>query len=245
MTAVLTTPTRRPALSVTQLQRALAAVRSDPPAAIAAAINGREPLAIVVGAHPGTGASTVALAIADAAAASGTTVLLAEDTTWPGLSAATEADLGECDTGWHVGRRGRVLIASRAATADPVRPPDAAPLRVVLDVGTRVEAVLPDCPLVLVCRATVPSLRLAERTLDALPGIPLVAVIGPRRWPRLVRGSAGPRVGELLDGGRVARIPLDSRLTVVGLTPAPLPKAVLAAALSLIHLLETDAGGES
>lgn len=245
MTTVLTAPGRLP-LSVSQLQRVLSVVRSDPTANVAAAIRGREPLAIVVGAHPGAGASTAALAVADAAAAaSGKSVLLAEDTTSPGLSAAAEADLGERDTGWHVGRRDRVLIVSRAAPAGPADPPDAEARRVVIDVGTRVEAVVSDCPVVLVCRATVPSLRLAERTLDALPGRVVLAVVGPSRWPRVVRASAGPRVCELLDGGRVARIPVDSCLSLMGLTSAPLPKRILAAARSLIQLLVTDAGGES
>jgi hypothetical protein len=250
MTSMSTVAPPRPiALTVDQLQRAIAAVRRDPAAASAGAIAGRQAVAVVVGAHATAGASIIALAVAEAVASEdpGTKMLLAEDAAAvdSGLSAATEADLGESDAGWRLGRRGDLVIACRSAKAGTVGSPELDAMRTVVDVGTRLDAIPPGCPLILVCRPTVPSLRLAERALAMLPREPVVAAVGPARWPRLVRASAGPRVAALRDAGRVVHVPVDRRLAVTGLTSAPLPKPLRMAGRSLLRLLTTNPREES
>lgn len=242
MTAATVEPLS-PALTVPQLQRALRAVRFDASAGVKAAITGREGVAIVVGAHPGVGTSTVALALAESAAEmSATTVLLAEHAAAPALSAATEANLGEDDAGWRIGRRGRILIASRASTPGAAGWLAADAQTLVIDIGTQLEAVPPDCAVVLVCRPTVPSLRLAEQALVALPKTVAIAAMGPARWPRIVRTTAGPELSEKQRGGRVVHVPADRRIALTGVTPAPLPRPLLAAGRALLKLVTADRG---
>ena len=68
---------------------------------------GSPPLVRVTAANSGAGASTVVLAIAEAAAATGATVRIidAASPVWSGLAAASTVGLGT-HAGWHRGRRG-------------------------------------------------------------------------------------------------------------------------------------------
>ena len=133
--------------------------KSGEPREPALASAGSPPLVRVTAANSGAGASTVVLAIAEAAAATGATVRIidAASPLWSGLAAASTVGLGT-HAGWRRGRRGtRIWIDSLTEPATSVgdvpepwpalptaqtptsqdtgQDPCAAPDLVVLDVG--------------------------------------------------------------------------------------------------------------
>ncbi|GAA4756452.1 hypothetical protein GCM10023328_45270 [Modestobacter marinus] len=204
----------------------------------------------VVAAHAGAGASTVALAISDAAAATDRRVHLVE-TAHPrrsGLIAAASAELGTDAAGaWRRGSRDRVTIDRRVADVEPdgwpVLPINEEPAVTVLDLGLPAPDDLDRLAAgrtrtVVVCRPTVPGARLTEHLLSQLAEQPVVvAVVGAARWPQVVKANAGPRFRDLRSQGRVVRVPIDRRLQTAGLTGDRLPKGVEAAGRSLVALL--------
>lgn len=213
---------------------------------------------VVLAAHAGAGASTVALAVSDVAAAADRRVHLVE-TAHParsGLVAAASVELGSDATGgWRRGRRGRITIDRRAADTEPrgrPTPPDgegpvvSGPVVSVIDIGLPAPADLPRLATarsrtVVVCRATLPGMRLTEQVLNRLnAALVVVAAVGPPRWPGEVIASLGPRLLELRAAGRVVPVPVDGRLQIAGLTGASLPKPVLAAGRALWALLDAD-----
>lgn len=224
------------------------------PAAVAGRGDSSDALAAdwitVVAAHAGAGASTVALAISDAAAATDRRVHLV-DTAHPrrsGLIAAASAELGTDAAGaWRRGSRGRVTIDRRVADVEPggwpVLPISEEPVVTVLDLGLPAPENLARLaadrtPTVVVCRPTVPGVRLTEHVLSQLADRPVVvAVVGPARWPQAVKANFGPRLRELRSRGRMLRVPVDRRLQTAGLTGDRLPKAVAGAGRSLAALL--------
>lgn len=210
----------------------------------------------VLGAAGGSGATTVALALATAV---GGRARLVEccSASQSGLAAASTAELGADDLGWVHGSRDQVLIDradSVRPTLDAVPPPAPAetPLLTVVDAGSQLEQVLAgrgwlttlvsEAPvIVVVTRATIPGLRRlecglhllgAERTVAAVVGPP------PRRWPRPVTHTLGELTRRLIDSGRLVAIPEDRALAVHGLTPHPLPARLVAAAATLLALTE-------
>ena len=204
----------------------------------------------VVAAHSGAGASTVALAISDAAATLDRRVHLVE-TAHPrrsGLIAAASAELGTDAAGaWRRGSRDRVTIDRRVADVEPggwpVLPISEEPAVTVLDLGLPAPEDLArlaaDRTLtVVVCRPTAPGVRLTEHVLGQLAEQPVVvAVVGPAHWPQAVNANCGPRLRELRSQGRVVRVPIDRRLQTAGLTGDRLPSGVEAAGRSLAALL--------
>jgi hypothetical protein len=70
------------------------------------------PTVLVLAAHAGAGASTVALLLGDTLAATGTATRLIEcaDPSRSGIAAATDTELGEDPSGWRRGRRGQLDI---------------------------------------------------------------------------------------------------------------------------------------
>ncbi|WP_236832507.1 hypothetical protein [Blastococcus sp. KM273128] len=204
----------------------------------------------VVAAHAGAGASTVALAISDAAAATDRRVHLVEAAhpRRSGLIAAASAELGTDAAGaWRRGSRDRVTIDRRVADVEPGGWPALSiseePAVTVLDLGLPAPEDLgwlaaDRTSTVIVCRPTVPGVRLTEHVLSQLAGQPVVvAVVGPARWPRAVKASFGPQLRELRSRGRMVRVPVDGRLQTAGLTGDRLPKGVEAAGRSLAALL--------
>ena len=210
----------------------------------------------VVSAHSGAGASMVALAIADAAAATGHAVHLIESAhpARSSLVAASSSELGMDPTGtWRRGLRGQVTIDRRAGDAAPDGWPttlDAAEPTTVVDlglpsVGNVARLAHSGACCVLVSRATVPGVRLAEQALDAFADLPVVvAVLGPGRWPGEVTSSLGLRLRRLRAGGQVVTVPLDRHLEVTGPTHSPLPKSVLTAGRSLLGLIDAARPGD-
>ena len=204
---------------------------------------------IVLAAHAGAGASTVALAVADAAAAAGNDVHLVESAhpARSGLVAVSDSELGPDPTGtWRRGLRGQVTIDRRADDVTPLGWPDTlegADVVTVVDLGlpsignvTRLAASGARC--ILVSRATVPGVRFAEQSLDALSDLPVVvAVLGPSRWPGEVTSSLGPRLRRLHADNQVVTVPIDRHIEVTGPTNSPLPKSVLRAGRSLLGLI--------
>ncbi|CCH88534.1 conserved protein of unknown function [Modestobacter italicus] len=203
----------------------------------------------VLAAHAGAGASTVALAISDAAAATGRTVHLVENArpSHSGLVAAASVELGLDDTGmWRRGLRSAVTLDRRASEEASRCWPALAGGRTgvtVLDLGSgddsRACLTTNRTSSVVVCRPTVPGVRSAEHLLEQLGEQQVVvAAIGPGRWPGEVAASSGPRLRALSIARGVVPVPLDQRLQVTGLTDRPLPKPVLAAGRALLQLLD-------
>lgn len=215
--------------------------------------NPAEPVLPVVGAAGGTGASTLALALATAA---GGRVVECASLTDSGLVAAPTAELGRHDSGWLQGTRDTVLIERPAAVLTalahlpaPTTPNDTPPLTVV-DVAWELghvqatpcwvaDLIRQSPTVVITATATIPGLRRLEAALAMLTHTRTVAaVLGPRRkkWPRAVSLSAGPLTTALISGGCLVEIPTDARLSARGLDSHPLPPSLLHAATDLLHL---------
>lgn len=182
------------------------------------------------GAHPGAGASTVAVALTDVLGSRRDVTLI--DAALDGEIGASEGieirvELGM--RGWMGGRRGAARIVqpvdSPSGTDDPQG-------NVIVDVahgGWDVD--------VLVCRATVPSVRKAELILERAHPL-AVAVVGASKWPAPVRSSLGPAMQAAWSVEDVVFFPYESALAVNGLTAEPLPVSTLRAANRLLDLAE-------
>jgi hypothetical protein len=185
----------------------------------------------VHGAHAGAGASTVAVALADVLEGRGegdvTLVDLAKADEF-GSSEAMQirADLGL--SGWVGGRRGGARMVRLAD-----QHPDDIVGNVVIDARDRGWGLDID---VLVCRASVPSVRRAESILSGRRAR-AVAVVGAGKWPRPVRSSLGPHLRAAWVSGGVVFFPHDSALEVNGLSAEPLPTTTLRSAATVLGLL--------
>jgi hypothetical protein len=208
-----------------------------------AALSGR--VVMVVGCHGGAGASTVALAVAEAAGESGQPARLL-DCASPersGLTTAVDAELGVDGSGWRQGRRARLpiervvdgLASATGVPAPPDKPGEQVEVTVVdsgwgapdiLTGDSWLSQVAESAAVVLVARATIPALRQLEQALATCPGNPVVAVHGPTRWGRSVSPTGGPLLKAAQTAGRVVTVPSDRHLSAAGITSAPLPKAV-------------------
>jgi hypothetical protein len=253
--SALTTP-RRPPVTVAEL---VAAVRDQQSTKVNWAIAPAAPtMAIsvrVLGAHGGAGSSTVALALADelvhehvnADNGADTPVRLV-DRAAPessGLIAAAEREVASPYAGWRARRRGAVMIY--APDPGPRRSGyGMAPLEgeghTVVDIGrpwrcARSPRWGEATRTLLVCRATVPGVRRAERVLADLPSGALLAAVGSRRWTGEVEAAFGPRTRALVEGGRCVMFPHNRRIERCGPDSSPLPKDVRAAARRLSALL--------
>jgi hypothetical protein len=209
------------------------------------------PVVLTVAGHAGAGASTVALAVAEGLGESRRVLLI--DYAEPvrsGLTAASTIELGTDGAEWRRGRRGRldvVRLVRRPGGGKLPPPPenDGTDRLLVVDAGWSLTTALLDSPgsllrgatVVVVTRVTVPAVRQVEHLLATIDGEPVVAAVGPARWPRAVQATCGPRLRELRSLGRVVRVPVDRRLETAGLTGDRLPKPVAAAGRSMAALL--------
>jgi hypothetical protein len=207
---------------------------------------------LVLGAHGGAGASTVAVALADAVADAGEGLhvpVRVIDLAAPadsGVAPATRCEVGSEYPGWRAGRRDLVRIYSpRFAHATAASIPDLPIAEVghtILDLGRpwSPRTTIPwdrATRTVLVCRATVPGLRHAERILAELSGDVILAAVGARRWPSDVLASFGPHIAAVVDNGRCVLVPTDRRLERRGLDSTSLSKPIAAAARRLAEML--------
>jgi hypothetical protein len=210
----------------------------------------------VIGCAGSCGATTISLALAGVAAMPAR-VVECSTAGASGLAAASTAELGLHDSGWTRGTRDGILLerASNVLMSIQEVPTPSVPDRpialTVLDVGWEIGQILatPGWPggqvrgadlVVLASTATVPGLRRLESALDLLAGTSTcAAVIGPRpkKWPRPVACSAGPRTRALEEAGRLVDVPADRALAIAGLDPTPLPASLLQAAATLLRLL--------
>lgn len=209
------------------------------------------PVVAVLSAHAGAGASTVALAIAEAVTDVAVLLVDCGDPARSGLVAAAATELGVDADGWRRGRRGHVELARCEGHFTGTMPWQGTPITiegprrlVVLDVGN---ATMPDVAedaleTVTVGRATVPGVRRLEALLTEVGEQAVVAVVGPARWPAVVEATCGRRLQEARRAGRLVTVPLHRRLEVTGLTAEPLPRPVVAACRALWDLL--DSGGD-
>ena len=202
---------------------------------------------LVLGAHPWAGASTVAVALADAAAAGSRSHVHLVDAASPessGLVCAAEREISSSVDGWMLGRRGNVEVRrpTRAVTTPGAIPPFDAPPEgfVVVDAGWPLVALqnesgwlptlLRTARLVVVSRATVPGASRAETALHRLGRDEItLAMVGARRLPDLLVASGGPRVKQLYDAGRIVAVPHDKRLAMHGVDASAAPRGIAAA----------------
>ena len=95
---------------------------------------------------------------------------------------------------------------------------------------------------VLVCRATLPSVRRADADL---PDGAVLAVVGCSRWPKVVAASLGPTLQRAMSDGRIVFFPHDRDLELNGVDAEPLPSSARAAGRHVIELLWPDLVGPS
>jgi hypothetical protein len=171
-----------------------------------------------------------------------------------GLAYAASAELGQVGHGWLRGARDAVLVERRpgvVGSPSHLPPPAASELPLtIVDSSWDVATVLASrgwlgdltrsaSTVVLVARATVPGLRRLEAAIDRVGEARVVAAtIGAKRWPRPVEQSAGPAVRRMALRNRIVHVPDVSALGLSGLTPDPLPPAILRSARALLTLLE-------
>lgn len=204
----------------------------------------------VVGACPGSGASTLVLALATAAGTARIVECAAAETA--GLVAATTAELGRDRQGWMRGCRDQILIERPARSVhcpgDVPAPAVTDAHLVVVDVAWGVEFVLDSAgwlgdllrrpaPVVVTAVLTVPGLRRLDAALHRL-NQPVVAVKTPARTrlPRtLVRALDDLRhTHQLAD--RIVPVPLDPRLRTQGPDSSQLPNCVVHAAAQVLQI---------
>ncbi|MGN6606016.1 MAG: hypothetical protein ACTHMS_03255 [Jatrophihabitans sp.] len=216
----------------------------------------------VLGAHHGAGTSSLALALADAAAHLGRPVDLIDTAAPPrsALAGVTTAELGtDPDGAWRRGTRGHVTVYRRTAAGGMSpegrlalpRSPDTPteellPRLTVVDLGTceldHPAPISTAASVVLVSRCAVPALRSLEHALAALDegtrGAAAAAVVGPPRWPGLIAASLGPHVRRMRAAGQLVPVPRNHHLDFTGPTSAPLPRRITTAAARLLQHLD-------
>ena len=190
--------------------------------------------ACVAGAHPGAGATTVAVALADALNAIGRPGTLLDLAPSPDAFAAAEYEVDSRVPGWRAGRRGQTQVLRRRTheAGAPKFSND-------LVVDGRMESLQ---SRVLVCRATLPSVRRADTDL---PDDAVLAVVGCNRWPKVVAASLGPTLQRAMNDGRIVFFPHDRDLELNGVDAEPLPSSARAAGRHVIELLWPDLVGPS
>ncbi|MDQ3735447.1 MAG: hypothetical protein M3400_15885 [Actinomycetota bacterium] len=222
------------------------------------------PAVLVLAGHAGAGASTVALALAEALSGRWRVQLVEySEPRRSGLGAASPRELGVDAAGWRRGRRGALDLARLSSIRElgecfppplPLaQPPDhhkAGDRLLVLDLGwaatstmgeaSWVTTLLGSAELVVVTRLTVPGVRQTEQLLSSLPVPAVLALVGSGRWSGEVAASCGPAIRAGRDSGRAVMIPTDRRLEISGLTADPLPRSVAAAGRALAARLSPE-----
>lgn len=225
-----------------------------------------EHIVALLGAAGSAGTSTVALALA-LAAERPARVVECGPAIASGLASASTAELGTDNTGWHQGRRDRVLLertselaAGPASTPTPIVAAHSGQLT-ILDIGWEASQALTTTgwlstaiddarALVMVTTATIPGFRRLDALLELLGDVQPnarhrlhLAVVGPRRkkWPRGLEHSGGLSTRQVLDSDQVIEVPHDRDLATSGLDSRPLPEAVLSAGAELLAQIEERA----
>lgn len=204
---------------------------------------------LVAGCMGSAGASTIALALATSAGDA--RVVECCTVASSGLCGATSAELGTVN-GWVSGRRDLVVIERRgdriASLANmPIPAPSGKPIT-VLDSSFDIDVLAADdgwlgevfrtAPLVvLVTRGTLPGLRRLDAAVELAGAERSVAVVigVGKRWPKALAQALTPALRRLRTADRLVSVPTASVLALGGLTPDPLPTAVMAAAADIVN----------
>lgn len=211
-----------------------------------------EQLVLVAGCG-GTGASTVAVGLAEAAGDA--RVVECCTVASSGLAAASQAELGTTGVGWVQGTRGGVLLerrSDRIANPSDLPAPTVSDRRVtVLDSSWDLDVVLASPgwlgemartlpQVVVVARPTVPSVRRLEAAIGLVGVDRATAVLvgADRRIPKLVEQAWGGLTRQLRRDGRLVLLPFDAGLAVAGLSPDRLPARFSAGCVSLFTSLK-------
>lgn len=225
---------------------------------------GSAPMVRVRAGNAGAGASTVALALADAADRAGvrTRVLDAAAPGWCGLVGAPTTELGAAG-GWRRGRRGEAVLIDRVdqPVSNPTEVPDPRHVHgvdlTVLDAGWSMRelasaqgawvATAPAQVEVVVTRSHERALSQTEGALAHLhdhiaADRVLVVVVGPRRSNDRAIATAGPRLRTAHQLETVVFAPVLSEKALPGLGPGPLPKHLTTVAQQLLELITSIAG---
>ncbi|WP_214058678.1 hypothetical protein [Nocardioides aquaticus] len=136
--------------------------------------------------------------------------------------------------GWRAGRRGQIQVLRRRT-----HEAEAPKFSNDLVVDGRMDSLK---SRVLVCRATLPSVRRADTDL---PDGVVLAVVGCSRWPKVVAASLGPTFQRAMSDGRIVFFPHDRDLELNGVDAEPLPSSARAAGRHVIELLWPDLVGPS
>lgn len=97
-----------------------------------------------------------------------------------------------------------------------------------------------DAQTVVVCRATLPSLRAANLLIPGREHIAHLVVLGAGRWPKPIARLVPSRVADLYEKGLVTFFPHSSHLELFGVDSDPMPNAVVEAAARLAETLWPD-----
>ena len=190
--------------------------------------------ACVIGAHPGAGVTTVAVALVDALDAIGRPGTLLDLAPSPDAFAAAECEVDSRVLGWRAGRRGQTQVLRRRTQEAAARE-----FSTDLVVDGQIESLK---SRVLVCRRTLPSVRQADA---ALADGAVLAVVGSSRWPKVVAAALGPALQRAVNDGWVVFVPHDRDLELYGVDVEPLPASACAAGRRVIELLWPDLAGSS
>lgn len=194
----------------------------------------------VLGAHPGAGATSVATALADAAAMNPDRRVTLLGLTPDGsqtIRGVADAEVESPVPGLREGRRRGIRVFARAADTRAECPDVTA----VLGDVTIIDGPSPySTRTVVVCRPTLPSAQLTERALHAAGPRAVLAVLGGKRWPRPVEALLGPTIRRTSEEDGIVFIPDNARLRVYGIDTNPTPAPVLAPAAHLLAMLCPD-----
>lgn len=184
----------------------------------------------VLGVSGGVGATTVALAVAEALAAARVVEYAPPHAS--GLAGAAVDELGVRD-GWSLGRRTDLDVVRRLHR-DATLPRQ--PGWTVADRGVWTGEDLPTGVTVVVAPCSVPGVRRLEAVVHnaahAGSVVPVLTRV-PRRMPREVTGAAGATLRSWFAARRVHLMPECRLLAVRGLTPDPLPRSLQQCAAGL------------
>lgn len=212
-----------------------------------------ERVLLVAGSLAAAGTSTIALAVASCAG--NARVVECCTVASSGLAAASSAELGVTTDGWVQGAREQVLIERRgdrvpALDLLPAPAPTSVPLTVLdcswdLDLLVSSQGWLGELArtlpsIAVVTRPTIPGMRRLEAAVALLGEHRVHAVVVgvEKRWPRHVEQAMGTAARRLRAEGRLTGVPTDPKLASDGVTPDPLPAAVLAAGSDLLTVLK-------
>ena len=213
-------------------------------ASVAQPTSGATPKLVVsvVGAHPCAGATSVATALADAAAASSgrkVTLIGLTSSRSQTIRGVADVEVESRVPGLRAGKRNRIQVFAHLNSSDADVDLSAALSDVSIIDGPSSYS----NRTVVVCRPTVPSTQAAAHTLRASGSDVVLAVLGAKRWPRAVAMLLSPALHQADEQERVVFVPDNPTLRTYGVDTSPTPGPILAATTRLLTVLCPDLVG--